>query len=448
MGITGLDPSFLNGLLAEIIDRSVSLDVFYPVQITIILLAHAATILNEKMDGKCNIHDEDSHTYSSSEISFSLDKVLAHVTNECLDWILNVFDLNIDISGIIILIAGLLGNTDMISEQLLYLHDMGDLIVESLSSLFMSLTLSAKCDMIHHLMLVDGGLCSVLNDILDTNLLRNDIEYDRKVQSVEGCYIPNIVAAGLTEYVSHNIFETKMVNPDGRYITFDEGTEGSIIGHSIIFRTIHLSHQMDWNTSSKNFDDAANSFMSSNEENEFNGSIIGKITRASRIVHLLSLAAKTLANTIISSESHDNKHNTLLSFTNMDNIQAISIAIASAPRIWSLFFLANLPNIVTLTAVLHSESLLEQLGIAWYYSKPFTDDLAFGSEITDRRESKHYFIACLLGINYASVLIAYESQRLELSPCTSQTLLYQARTSIGEKGAYTLLSFYFVSIFA
>jgi hypothetical protein len=247
MGITGLDPSFLSGLLAEIIDRSVSLDIFYPVQITVILLTHAATILNEKMDGKYNIYDEDSHKHSSGEINFSLDKVLAHVTNECLDWILNVFDLNIDISGIIILIAGLLGNTDMISEQLLYLHDMGDLIVESLSSLLMSLTLSAKCDMIHHLMLVDGGLCSVLNDILDTNLLRNDTEYDRKVQSVEGCYIPNLVAAGLTEYISRNIFETKMVNPDGRYIIFDEGTEGSIIGHSIIFRTIHLSHQMDSN---------------------------------------------------------------------------------------------------------------------------------------------------------------------------------------------------------
>jgi hypothetical protein len=200
--------------------------------------------------------------------------------------------------------------------------------------------------------------------------------------------------------------------------------------------------------SSKNLDDAAESFMSSNEENEFNGSIIGKITRASRIVHLLSLAAKTLANTIISSESHDNEHDTLLSFTNMDNIKAISIAIASAPRIWSLFFLANLPNIVTLTTVLHSESFLEQLGIAWYYSKPFTDDLVFGSEITDRRESKHYFIACLLGINYASVMIVYESQKLELSLCTSQTLLYQARTSIGGKGTYTLLLFYFVSIFA
>lgn len=441
MGITGLDPSFLSGLMAEIINRSVSLDVFYPVQITLTLLAHAATILNEKIDGKCNIHDEDSHKDSSSEISFSRDKVLAHVTNECLDWILNVFDLNIDISGIIILIAGLLGNTDIISEKLVYFHDMGDLIVESLSSLFMSLTLSAKCDMIHHLMLVNEGICTVLNDILDTNLLRNDIEYDRKVQSVEGCYIPNLVAAGLTEYISHNIFESKMVNPDGRFIKFDEGIEGSIIGHSIVFRTIHLSHRMDSNTSSNIFDDAAKCFMSSHKENEFNGSIIGKITRASRIVHLLSLAAKTLANTIVERESYDNEYDTLLSFTNEDNLQAISIAIASAPRIWSLFFLANLPNIVTLTAILHSENLLEHLGIAWYYSKPFTDDLVFGSEITDRKESKHYFIACLLGIDYASVMIAYESQRLELSPCKSQTLLYQDRTSIGGKGTHTLLLF-------
>jgi hypothetical protein len=435
VGITGLDMSFLNKLLVETIIKSVSLEIFYPVQITLTLLAYTATILKEKIDKKHNMNNADlCNGYSSNKLSFELGRVLAHVTNECLYWIFNMFDTSVDNPGFIILIVGLIGNKKKISEQL-HLNDMENTTVESLSSLLMSLSLSAKCDMIHHLMLMDGrfgghNTCSVLNDLLDTNLLQN-----------ERCYIPNIVAAGLAEYTIYNVFEKKVVSPDDKCIAFDKGTEGSINGHSIIFRTIYLSHQMDLN--SIILDDAAKKFMDSNEEKEFDGTIIGKITRASRIFHLLSLAARTLANAIVS-----NKLDDPLLFTNLDNMKAITIAIASAPRIWSLFFLANLPNVVILTAVLHSERLLEQLGIAWYYSKPPVDDLVFGSEINKRRESNQYFVACLSSINYASVMIAYESQRLELSPCASETLLYQARMSIESIGASLFPSFYFVLVFA
>jgi hypothetical protein len=396
VGVTGLSIGDLKA--AKIFDDdSFSSELFDPLGIILDLLASATTAVELNISGMSST-DIDSQKAAHT--------VVANVAIDCFDWLLKVPSAITHCRhSKTLLLYGLLGVKSDTTFTSTYLE---------------FISLNARCDFLARLM-VDEEIHSLLHDLLESKLIRgmSTVRSGGRIESSNVTYIPTVPAVAVTESVIRNVFKDK-VRLDPHYLSFMEETEvsGRIPSiHTIVFRTVFLSDLKE--SSAENLSDAADAFKSAVVANAMSQGVLSHMKSASRTMLLLKMSAEILSNGGLNSD-------TVFPFGSSSNGAAVAAAIAIAPRVWSMYFLSRLRDIGTITLVLHSKVILEELGIAWLYSEP-PSEMLLSAEIPAQREAQQYLAACLTAIIRAKVSVTFESQRLEMQPSTIEIMLRQAQ---------------------
>ena len=388
IGITEVNLGALT-LLLDIDNKSIS----DPLSVTLGLISNAAL-----------------EVFNVEGPTFLQGKRFGRLFTICLEQVFNIPHAVAGSSSKGSLIASLLG--DQHPPHLGYIVNptMDDVLL-FLSSL---LTLNARCHFITLYMAVDSDAERDISTILTA-------EDPGSVNRI--IYIPDLAAYAVSFKQVETFLDDKEFPPNKRHLPPIKEQGASLCAHTLVFRAIYLcqyaeSKEISIQKSVDDFIEVYNANLLSE-----NKGYMCKIRTAGRIVHLLNATAHLLSHQGVKSDP----------FLTRNSISdCVSFAIATAPRVWTVYLLSRLNNVAVTTSVVECKELLELLGIPWIhcFMKPRSDLLPeqYAAQLT----GKGSLTKCLTVISYAAALVIYRTQQLELDPTstTVNSILLEAERAI------------------